>query len=322
VLISNFENNYFLYNLYNGEMDLQEYLNNYAKNRKGAFFYGTDNNNKDNPVFRQSGNAFPDKKPFNEKTLFSWGSASKILTGIACTLMMEQGLINSSDPLSNILPDTFQGKGTYFKNITVTNPDLFPRPESYTSELGTFEWSKVTVGDLLTFSIGLPDDVFFLTSLAVPYYINPVAIKQVLAENSVVGLGNVIQFYIMYSNMLNGDPIGPITKIFNGASNILELFSTAIPELIHLNVNKILPALFPPNSFLENALPYRTRVPNVLYDLSYFILGFILDRVAVKNNYQNFSEYVKINIFEPCEMKNSYILLQDKIPSPNFLFKN
>jgi len=297
-------------------MNLQDYLNIYSKDRKGAFFYGASNNNNNNPVFRQSGNAFPDHQPFNEKTLFSWGSASKILTGIVCTLMMEQGLITSSDPLSNILPDIFQGKGTYFKSITVTNPDLFPRPESYTSELGTFEWNKVTVGDLLTFSIGLPDDVFFLTGLAVPYYTNPVAIQQVLAENSVVGLGNVIQFYIMYSQMLKGEPIGPVTKIYNGATTILEIFSTAIPELIRLNVDGILPALFPPNSVLENALPYRTRIPNVLYDLSYFILGYILDRIAINNKYRNFSEYVKINIFDPCEMKNSYILLQDKIPSP------
>lgn len=100
-------------------------------------------------------------------------------------MMMERGYIKATDTLFSIAPDIFYGQGTYFTGITVTNPALFPKPGSYTSTIGTFSWETVTIGQLLQFGIGLPDDIFFLTSFAFSYFTNPASLQKVLQTNNV-----------------------------------------------------------------------------------------------------------------------------------------
>jgi len=292
-------------------MTLQEFVREYAKNRQGAFFYGQ---KEKKTIFRQSGKASPNGSPFEKDTVYSWGSVSKILTGLVSTMMMERGYIRASDTLYSIAPDIFYGKGNYYTSISVTNPALFPQPGSYTSSTSTFSWETVTIGQLLQFGIGLPDDVFFLTSFAFASFINTQSVNAVLATNNVQGLGSLIQFYTCYRAMLDGKPITPACKVYSASSSVADALRTAVSDIVALNRNGILPAIFPPGSYLSDALPYQVRRANTMYDTSYFILGMVLDSVLPKYGYNNFSDFVQKNIFDPLNMTNSYILLQQTIP--------
>jgi CubicO group peptidase (beta-lactamase class C family) len=293
-------------------MTLQQTLDQYAQNRKGAFFYGESRKNK---IFRQSGSASPTGESFSPDTVYSWGSVSKFLTGLVCTMMMERGYINASTTLFSIAPDIFYGNGTYFTDITVTNPTLFPQPGSYTSTTATFSWQTVTVGQLLQFGIGLPDDIFFLTSLAFSAFTNPTSVQTILQTNNVQGLGGLVQFYTCYKAMLDGTPLTPACKVYSASTTVGEALCPAIADLVALNRDGVLPALFSPGSYLSDALPYQTRRLNTMYDSSYFILGAILDRVLPAFGYTNYADFVQKNIFNPLQMTQSYILLQQNLPN-------
>ena len=293
-------------------MALQQSLDQYAQNREGAFFYGETGKKK---YFRQRGAASSTGDSFSPDTMYSWGSASKLLTGLVCTMMMERGYIRASTTLSSIAPDIFYGNGTYFTGITVTSPSLFPQPGSYTSTTGTFSWATVTIGQLLQFGIGLPDDVFFLTSFAFSSFTNTSSVQAVLQTNNVQGLGSLVQFYTCYSAMLQGTPLTPACKVYSGTSTVADAICTSIADLVALNRDGFLPALFPPGSYLSDALPYEIRRFNTMYDSSYFILGMILDRALPNYGYANYADFVQKTIFNPLQMTQSYILFQQNLPT-------
>lgn len=286
---------------------------------KGGFFYGKGESNAD-LVFATTGFANSQSQKFTHKTLYSWGSCGKPLTMLVLTKMMEEGLIESSTTLNSIDPILYSGYATYFKQITIINPASFPfDPSSYSYTTDQFNWSTLTIGDLIRFNFGLSNDLFFLPALNLTYF-DTASRAAIIAKNSLQGLGMMIQFGISYSALVAGNPITPGCKIYNGQS-YRDIAPTAVATYVQLTKNGILPLLYKTNSYVDDLLPFNIRSLPATYDLSYAVLGDVLDKLLKKQGYHNFSDYVHQKIFTPLGMNHSYIILQDTIPK-NILSEN
>ena len=299
--------------------EIQSLLETASESHKGGFFYGQGENIA-SPNFQATGLANSDGQSFTTQTLYSWGSLGKFLTLLVLTKMMEEGLITSNTTLNSIDPNLYSGTGSYFTSINVTNQSTFPfTPSSYTYSTSTFEWSTLTIGDLLRFNFGLANDIFFLPALNLVYF-DPASRAAILTESSVQGLGMMIQFGISYSALVAGNPITPGCQIYNGAS-YRDIAPIAVETYVNLVKNNVLPLLYNTNSYQNDLLPFRIRSLPATYDLSYALLGDVINKVLQKSGYENFSQYTREKIFNPLNMKNSYIIFQDTIP-PEVLSKN
>lgn len=119
--------------------------------------------------------------------------------------------------------------------------------------------------------------------------------------------------------MLDGTPLTPACKVYSASSTVADAICSSVADVVALNRirddgTSILPALFPPGSYLADALPYQVRRFNTMYDSSYLILGNILDTVLPKYGFTNFADFVQKNIFNPLKMTRSYILFQQDLP--------
>lgn len=279
---------------------------------KGGFFYGKGEGDE-KLVFETTGLANSQSMKFTPKTLYSWGSTGKPLTMLVLTKMMEEGLIESSTTLNSIDPVLYTGYATYFDTISVSNPAFFPLlPASYTYTTKQFNWSNVTIEDLIRFNLGLSNDLFFLPALNLAFF-NTAFRDIVIAKNSVQGLGMMIQFAIAYSALLANSPITPGCKIYNGTS-YKEVAPTAVASYVQLTKQGTFPLLYNTNTYQDDLLPFNIRSLPATYDLSYGILGDVLDKLLKTKGYRNFSDYVHEKIFTPLNMTNSYIIFQDTVP--------
>lgn len=293
-------------------MSIQTLLDEVSEPRKGGFFYGKSESSIC-PTFASSKIANSNSLVFSPETLYSWGSCGKILTALALTKMMEEGLISSSTTLNSIDPIVYSGTSPYFTGVSVLNTQLFPYfSNSYSYTTGTMKWSSLTVENLLQYNLGISNDVFFLPSLNLLYFNNTTR-NIILQENSVEGLGMMVQFGIIYSKLVNGTPITPVTKIYNG-ENINNIAPTFVETYIQLTKEGIIPLLYNTNTYSDNRLPFRIRSLCATYDFSFLVLGDVMEKVLKKNGYLNFSDYVHQKIFNPLQMTDSYILFQDTVP--------
>ena len=284
---------------------VQQLLDTASLSHKGGFFYGIPerntsgkSNSTTSPVFASSGVATSTGKPFTPGMLYSWGSCGKFLTGLVLTKMMEEGLLQSFTTLNSIDPVLYSGTATYFTSISVLNPSRFPfYTDSYSYTTNTFLWSTLTIGDLLRFNLGLSNDIYFLPSLNLLYF-NNAQRSIILSEGNLQGLGMMAQFGIAYSALVNGNPITPSCKIYNGES-YRDVLPKAVSSYIELTKTGVLPLLYNTNTYATDLLPFRERSLPATYDFSYAILGDVLDKVLKKNGYTNFSDYVHQKIFTP-----------------------
>ena len=83
---------------------------------KSAFFYGG-NFKSDNNFFLTTGPCNSAGDLWTEDTLYNWASAGKLLTGLVCTKMIEEDLINDSTLLSTIVPTLFTGTALYYTSV-------------------------------------------------------------------------------------------------------------------------------------------------------------------------------------------------------------
>jgi hypothetical protein len=306
---------------------VQELLDTASLSHEGGFFYGVREKNTNNktctsssPVFASSGVATSTGKSFTSAILYSWGSCGKFLTGLVLTKMMEEGLLNSYTTLNSIDSNLYSGTATYFTSISVLDASRFPFfSDSYSYTTNTFQWSTLTIGDLLRYNLGLSNDLFFLPSLNLLYF-NNAQRSIILSEGNLQGLGMMIQFGIAYSALVNGNPITPGCKIYNGES-YRDVLPTAVSSYIELTKTGVMPLLYNTNTYATDLLPFRERSLPATYDFSYAILGDVMDKLLKKNGYTNFSDYVHQKIFTPLGMTTSYILFQDTVP-PDVLSTN
>lgn len=294
---------------------VQSLVDQISQPHKGSFFYGqSEYSSLECPTFASSKIANSQSEPFTAETIYPWASCGKILTTLALTKMMEEGLIASTTTLNSIDPVLYSGTSDYFDTITVISQAAFPYSSaSYSYTTKKMDWTTITIENLLQYNIGLSNDAFFLPSANLLYF-DPSQRTVILSEeNSVEGLGMMIQFGIAYRALVNGTPITPGCRIYNGEP-ISSVIPTSLQSYLQLTKNGTIPLLYNSNTYSNDRLPFRIRSLPATYDFSYAILGDVMEKVLKKNNYSDFSEYVHQKIFEPLQMTRSYILLQDSIP--------
>jgi CubicO group peptidase (beta-lactamase class C family) len=292
---------------------VQALVDDISQPHKGSFFYGQSEYSSECPTFASSKVANSKSESFTVDTIYPWASCGKILTTLALTKMMEEGLIASTTTLNSVDPVLYSGTSDYFDTINVIFPTAFPySSSSYSYTTKKLDWTTITVENLLQYNIGLSNDVFFLPSANLVYFDSSQR-SIILSENSVEGLGMMIQFGIAYSALVVGSPITPGCRLYNGEA-ISSVMPTSLASYIQLTKNGTIPLLYNSNTYSNDRLPFRIRSLPATYDFSYAILGDVMEKVLKKNNYSNFSEYVHQKIFEPLNMTRSYVLLQDKIP--------
>jgi hypothetical protein len=98
-------------------------------------------------------------------TLYNPGSISKVLTGIVCAKMIEEGLVDPNEFVYRYYP-AMSGTAQYFTSVTVNSGAAFPFIDaSYSATTGAFNLATIKVSDLIHFNIGLTDDLFVLPAV-------------------------------------------------------------------------------------------------------------------------------------------------------------
>ena len=287
-------------------------LEQYENNHEGAFIHG--GNSKSNQSFFSGIGKSSVNSEFNENSIMWWASGGKLLTGLVCTKMIEENIITPSSTLYSI-NKIFDGIGTYYTNIEVLNKDTFPFDvNSYKATTNTFNWKDITINDLLHLNIGLSTDFIICADLFVLLFTPGFGIReQILADNSVIGLGAYLQTATYFTQMIQGNALNVASKLYSGYT-IEDTLSTYLKDIIYANCSGLLPLFCKPATYSKNVLPYGTNGLPSAYDTGYLFLGAILDPSLKIAGYKNYAEYARIKFFEPLAMDNSYVVPQEVVP--------
>ncbi len=251
-----------------------------------------------------------------DTTVYNFGSSGKILVGLACAKMMEEGIINDTDTCVTYYP-AMQGTGFYYDTVTVSSGAAFPYSStSYTSTTGTFMWQSITVADLLHYNIGLIDDFFTLPAASLAFTNTEAAVIANSSAANSSGLAELLQFNTYATSLLSGTPVGAAGKMYNGSAAYPT--TSLLDSLISDNKNGTLPLAYKPASYRSDVLPYNIRGQLSTYDSAYFMLGCVLDGAVKAAGYDSFASYVRTKFLTPLGMSNTYVMFQETIPSAQF----
>lgn len=276
---------------------------------KGGFIYGG-NFKSGQEFFLGTGTANSSGLRWSEDTVYSWASSGKILVGLACSKMIEEGIFKPQDKLFTY-DNQFTGAGYYWASITGTNPSFFPTPLGFTGTLASFNLQDVTVSDLIHMNIGIIDDFFIQPSVITAWTTTYGSVYQ---SQNLIAMAAAVESYNYFSSLATAgtNAIGFVSKIYNGQPLPLDV-STVISNAIQYVKNQTIKSLYPPQKKYNNQFPYQTRSLPSTYDTSYILLGYIMDKALRAKGYVNFAQYVREKFFIPLEMNHSYIGLQDTV---------
>ncbi len=248
-------------------------------------------------------------------TLYNFGSATKIIAGAVCAKMMEEGIIKASDFCYQYYPN-MSGTAQYFTNVVINSGAAFPfAAASYTATTGTFDLATLTIKNLINYNIGLLNDFFILPN-AVFGLCNSASINPVLTNaNSganIVGLAQYIQFATLSRSLLQNNPVGPVSNVYNGNNSYIT--NAALDQLISNTRSGVMPFAFKPGSWQNDLLPFNIRSQQSVYDAGFALLGIVLDgAIKQKTTYTCFADYARAKILTPLGMNDTYFVNQDTI---------
>ena len=253
-------------------------------------------------------------------TLVNPWSVGKSLIGLACTKMMEEGLIDADTTLFSIDYDEhiFTGSAQYFTDIEVTNPATFPFPGSYTPTTDTFDLTTLTIGDCINMNIGALQEVFSVPQTTIsttPQY----------GDGSSSLLGNLgslattadkailIQSLTIFGLEAAGTPIGYSGKPFVGLTASPGDVKQMIINYFNAFRNGTLPLAYKPGDKIVPNFPYALRSADATYSFGYQVLAYVLGIVARDNGYTNLSTYIRQKFLTPLGMTNTYFYNQEQV---------
>jgi CubicO group peptidase (beta-lactamase class C family) len=283
---------------------------------KGGFVYGG-NFKSNQEFFLGTGTANSSGLRWSEDTVYSWASSGKMLTGLTCAKMIEEGLIKPLDKIYTY-DNQFTGAGYYWASITGTNPSLFPTPGGFTGTVASFNLQDVTISDLIHMNVGIIDDFFVVPNAILGWTQSYAAIYQ---SQDLISMAAGVESYKYFQSLATTgtNAIGFVSKFYNGEAGPVDV-ATVITDAIQYVKNQSITCLYPPQKKYNNQYPYLTRALPSTYDTSYILLGYIIDKALRANGYTNLSQYVREKFFIPLEMNHSYIGLQDTVsPSDQLL---
>jgi len=298
---------------------------------KGIFYIGG-NYLSDQTMFYSTGLANSAGATYTQDTLINVASMGKMVTGLVFTKMLEERIVKSSDRCYTYY-SAMTGLGTYFNSIQLLNPATFPySPSSWTGTTSTFNWATVTLSDLVHFSVGLPNEVFFMSPLLlVAAQTNIASIVQAYTSGvaqygtgatSISGLGTCIQMNTLVTNAINNTNPTLAFQLFAGytgsSTNVNP--QLLIESTLQANINGSLPAIFPPGNYRDLPYPLNSKGIEHTYDSAYVILGVVLDKALRAFNggatYPGgFAQYAREKLFTPLGMNDTYTIGVDTIPS-------
>jgi hypothetical protein len=333
-----------------GQFAVRDYLNNYAYGgpllggdandaaHKGAFFYGG-NAKTNQEFFLATGTANAAGLTWSTGTKYNFASAGKIVTGLVCTKMIEEGIINPYAPLSTLsasLASLFTGNAIYYDTITVTPgleaafpADFVPGPNvsSFTATTGAYPLANVTLSDLLHMNIGLMDDFFTLPGAPMVATTSQwgngagslLALSSGAASN--IDKAMLVQSYKYVSTLLAAGTFayGFAAKIFNGQTiDPATVISDAVTNAINFTKAGTIPLAYAPGAKSQQ-LPYLARVLPSTYDTAYILLAYVLDETLKfrSSNTVNFAAYASLKFFTPLAMANTSVVMQQSISTTN-----
>jgi CubicO group peptidase (beta-lactamase class C family) len=101
------------------------------------------------------------KRPMTTDGIFRMASSSKPVTGVAILMLVEEGKVRISDPVSNFIPEFKGNKVAVMKGGTVSETVPPPGQTNGTAEYSTVSANReITVRDLLTHTSGLASGGF------------------------------------------------------------------------------------------------------------------------------------------------------------------
>lgn len=307
---------------------------------QGGFFYGG-NAKSGQEMFFGTGYINSSNSAWTTDTKYNFASAGKIVTGLVCAKMIEEGLISPFDPiwtLSPTLTSLFTGTAQYYDSITIDYPAAFPAPvipgvlNSYTGTTGSYNLNDLTLGNVLQFGVGIVDDFFILpgagmfTSIG-QFGTGPTSLY-VLSGGSPTNpdKANLIQQYTFINSLLNDgtSAYGFASKIFNGLPvDPVTIISNSVTDALTRAKTGVMPLAYKPGSKSEQA-PYNVRTLNATYDTAYILLGYILEerlRYLVSLGFlpfgTNFATYARAKFFTPLGMNNTTVMLQETLSGTN-----
>jgi CubicO group peptidase (beta-lactamase class C family) len=297
---------------YKSQKSIIHYMDNiYMKGKKGCFFYGG-NIKTNQDFFYSNGLANPTHPYTYDETLYWWASNGKLLTGILLVQMLEDNYFSMDDNLYLHGGSLYQGVGYYYKKIDIKNRFKFPyHPSSYHTEIEAFLWDNLTIRDTMSFNIPLPNDFLFYPATV---FLWQKALYFPLDHKSKALL---LQWYIcskkFHKALLTQNPED--TTILGWMFATKDIHSVTltswVKSMIDFNKKGEIPCAWKPHTKSDTRVDISS---SGYYDFSYFIIGDILSKVAIKNGYKNLQHYAEEKVFKPLKMTHSYILGQTEIP--------
>ncbi len=269
-------------------------------------------------------------------TIYSWASGSKILTGLICAKMMEEGLLKSTDKCSSYYP-AMSGTGIYYTKIDINDLGGFPvtqatytgtfpyNPASYTATTGAFLWQDITINDLIHYNLGIFQDAFAIGAAELGFQ-DPNGISLAIATNykanlagtpNPSGLGVYLQFISAMSANLAGSPFTLALQQANSGDPTTVFSNANVDNFFNNNKNGLLICANKPGTVYQGTLPYGVSGIPPTYDSAYAILGVVLDRALRLKGYASggYAQYARAKFFTPLGMNDAYVLNQESIPS-------
>jgi hypothetical protein len=333
-----------------GQFAVRDYLNNYAYGgpllggdandaaHKGAFFYGG-NTKTGQEFFFGTGTANAAGLTWSTGTKYNFASAGKIVTGLVCAKMIEEGLINPFSTivsLSSSLATLFTGPAIYYDSINVTAgleaafpADFVPGPNvsSFTATTGSYPLQNVTLSDLLHMNVGLMDDFFTLPGapmlLTTSQWGNGAGSLLALTSGAASNIdkASLVQSYKFVSTLLAAGQFayGFAAKVYNGQTvNPATIISDAVTNALNLVKSGTIPLAYAPGAKSQQ-LPYGARILPATYDTAYILLGYVLDETLKfrSANTVNFATYAGLKFFTPLGMATTSVSLQQSVSPTN-----
>jgi len=296
---------------------------------KGAFFYGG-NIKSGETVFLTTGTCNANNDAFTLDTLYNPASAGKMVVGMACAKMMEEGLLLDSTKISVYDPTLFSGIAQIYSSVTVTDPANFPFTGSYTATYTTGAIADITIRDLIHFGLGAYTDPFMLPpvgalSVGALFSTGSSSLLANLGSNaSTVDKAWLVNLNIYVQSLLTQGTgcIGISTKAFNGLQLTTTSLKTSITEIFDNMRNGTVPLPYRPGARGLFQFPYFARSQYATYDASYIVLSYCMDKIARSNGYTCFADYCRQKFFTPLGMSSTYVTYQDTVPSGHVIAEN
>ncbi len=331
-----------------GQFAVRSYLNDYAYGgpllggdandaaHKGAFFYGG-NTKTGQEFFLGTGTANAAGLTWSTGTKYAPASATKIVVGLVCAKMIEEGIINPYSPISTLSPSLatlFTGAAIYYDTITVTAgleaafpADFVPGPNvsSFTATTGAYRLENATLSDLLHMNLGILDDFFTIPGSGMIATTSQwgngagslLALTSGAASN--IDKAMLVQSYKFVSTLLAAGQFayGFAAKIFNGQTiDPATIVSDSITNAINLVKAGTIPLAYAPGAKSQQ-LPYLARILPATYDSAYVLLAYVLDERLRSVAGINFATYAGLKFFTPLGMANTSVMYQQNVSTTN-----